>query len=61
MTQDGKDSTYNAGDPGLIPGSGRFPREESDYPHSSTLAWIIPWTAEHGGIQSMKSQSVGHD
>ena len=24
---DGKESTYNAGDPGLIPGSGRSPRE----------------------------------
>ena len=23
----GKESTYKAGDPGLIPGSGRFPRE----------------------------------
>jgi len=23
----GKESTYNAGDPGLIPGSGRYPRE----------------------------------
>ena len=24
---DGKASSYNAGDPGLIPGSGRYPRE----------------------------------
>ena len=22
-------------------------------PHSSTLAWKIPWTAEPGGLQSM--------
>ena len=29
--------------------------------HSSTLAWRIPWTEEAGGLQSMGSQSVGHD
>ena len=26
-------------------------------PHSSTLAWKIPWTEEPGGLQSMGSQS----
>ena len=26
-------------------------------PHSSTLAWKIPWTEEHGGLQSTGSQS----
>ena len=30
-------------------------------PHSSTLAWKIPWTEEPGGLQSMESQRVGHD
>ena len=30
-------------------------------PHSSTLAWKIPWTEEPGGLQSMRSQRVGHD
>ena len=29
--------------------------------HSSTLAWKIPWTEEHGRLQSMGSQRVGHD
>ena len=29
--------------------------------HSSTLAWSIPWTKEPGGLQSMRSQRVGHD
>ena len=29
-------------------------------PHSSTLAWKIPWTEEPGGPQSMGSQRVGH-
>ena len=26
-------------------------------PHSSTLAWKIPWTEEPGRLQSMRSQS----
>ena len=30
-------------------------------PHSSDLAWIIPWTAEPGGLLSMGSHRVGHD
>ena len=29
--------------------------------HSSTLAWKIPWTEEPGRLQSIGSQSVGHD
>ena len=27
-------------------------------PHSSTLAWKIPWTEEPGGLQSMGSLGV---
>ena len=30
-------------------------------PHSSTLAWKIPWTGEPGGLLSMGSHRVGHD
>ena len=30
-------------------------------PHSSTLAWKIPWTEEPGGLQSTGSRRVGHD
>ena len=30
-------------------------------PHSSTLAWKIPWTEGPGGLQSMGSWRVGHD
>ena len=30
-------------------------------PHSSTLAWKIPWTEEPGALQSMGSLRVGHD
>ena len=29
--------------------------------HSSLLAWRIPSTEEPGGLQSMGSQTVGHD
>ena len=29
--------------------------------HSSLLAWRIPWTDEHGGLQSMGLQRVGHN
>ena len=30
-------------------------------PHSSTLAWKIPWTEEPGGLKSMGLLGVGHD
>ena len=30
-------------------------------PHSSTLAWKIPWTEEPGRLQSMESLRVRHD
>ena len=30
-------------------------------PHSSTLAWKIPWTEEPSRLQSMGSQRVRHD
>ena len=29
--------------------------------HSSVHAWRIPWTEEPGGLQSIRSQRVGHD
>ena len=30
-------------------------------PHSSTLAWRVPWTEEPSGLQSMGSLRVGHN
>ena len=51
----GKESAHNAGDLGSIPGLGRSLGEGKDT-HSSILAWRIPWT-----LQSMESQTVGHD
>ena len=38
-----------------------FSLEMAMAPHSSTLAWKIPWTEEPGRLQSMGSLRVGHD
>ena len=35
--------------------------EKAMAPHSSTLAWKIPWTEEPGRLQSMGSLGVEHD
>jgi len=44
----------------------KYPRvelltEKAMAPHSSTLAWKIPWTEEPGRLQSMGLLRVGHD
>ena len=35
--------------------------EKAMAPHSSTLAWKIPWMEEPGGQQSMGLLRAGHD
>ena len=35
--------------------------EKAVAPHSSTLAWKIPWTEGPGGLQSMESLGVGQN
>ena len=35
--------------------------EEGVAPHSSTLAWKIPWTEEPGRLQSMGLLRAGHN
>ena len=35
--------------------------EKAMAPHSSTLAWRIPWMGEHGRLKSMGSLRLGHD
>ena len=57
---DRKESSCNAGDPGLIPGLGRSPGE-GKATQSSILAWRIPWTEDPGRLQSTGWQSIGHD
>ena len=60
---DGKESAYNVGDLGLIPGLGRSPREENGNPlqysclEKSHGFFSFPPT----GLQSMWSQRAGHD
>ena len=68
-----KESACNAEDPGSLPESGRSPGEgighslqcfwasQAMTPHSSTLAWKIPWMVKPGRLQSMGSLRVGHD
>ena len=55
---DVKESACNAGDPGSIP---EDPLEKDMVSHSSIPAYIIPWTEEPGGLQSMGSQRVRQD
>ena len=37
------------------------PLEKEMAPHSSILAWKVPWTEEPGGLQSMGLQGAGQD
>ena len=56
----GKESVSSAGDADSILGQGDPPEQEM-VTHSSILAWRIPQTKELGGLQSIRSQRVGHD
>ena len=60
VAQTAKNLLVNAWGPGSIPESGR-PLEKGMATHSSIFAWEIPWTEQPGGLQSMRSQRVGHD
>ena len=44
-----------------VPRGGEYPLEEGMATHSTILAWRIPCTGLHGGLQSMRSQSAGHE
>ena len=55
-----KTNAGDAGDMGLIPGSGKSLEKEMKT-HSSILARIIPQTMEPGRLQSLGSQRVRHD
>ena len=47
--------------PTCLTGAHPLKTEKAMAPHSSTLAWKIPWTEEPGGLQSMGSLRVRHD
>ena len=49
----------DTGDTSSIPWPRRSPKGGNG--NSSILAWIVPWTEEPGGLQSVGSQRVGHD
>ena len=66
----GKESAYNAGDPGLVPGLGRFPGEGNGYPlqysclgnlmDTRSLAGYSPWghkKARHDGATFTHSRT----
>ena len=55
MVRNSSANAEDAGDVGLIPGSGRFLEKEMATSFS-VLAWKIPWTEEPGRLQSMGSQ-----
>ena len=57
---DGKESTCNVGDLGVILGW-EDPLEEGVATHSSVLAWRIPGTGEPDGLLSRESHRVRHD
>ena len=57
---DGKVSVYNEGDRVRSLGW-EDPLEKEMAIHSRTIAWKIPWTEEHGRLQAMGSQRVGHN
>ena len=50
-------------DPGLIPGSGRFPGKGNGYPFQYGVenSWRILWTEEPGRLQSMRLQTAKCD
>ena len=54
------DSVGDAGDAGLIPGSGRSLGESNGNPLQYPT-WRIPWTEEPGRLWSMGSQRVRHN
>ena len=55
----GKESAYNAGDPGSVLGLGRCPREGNGNPFQ--CFWKTPWTKEpvHVACNRGHSQSMG--
>ena len=59
-SSDGKNSVCNAGDLGLIPGSGISPGEGNGKPFQYSCP-EIQWTEEPGRLQSIGSQRVRHD
>ena len=58
---DCKASAYNEVEPRVQSLGWEDFLEKEMAPHSSTLAWRIPWTEDLGRLQSMGSERVGHN
>jgi len=57
----GKESTCNAGDPGLIPGMGRSPGERIVYPLQYSLASLVAQTVKNlPAMQEFSSVQFSH-
>ena len=54
-------NAYPSSLPWLFSSLGTAVTEKAMAPHSSALAWKIPWMEEPGGLQSMGSLRVRHD
>ena len=52
----GKESAFNEGDLGSIPGFGRS-LEKGKATHSSILAWRIPWSIQSMGLQRVRKRN----
>ena len=49
-----KESACDTGDPWVR----KIPLEKGIATHSSILAWRVPWTEEHGRLQSVRLQKI---
>ena len=58
---DGRESTFNAGDPEFDPREGKIHWRRRWQATPVFLPGEFPWTEEPGGLQSMGSQRGGHD
>ena len=56
---DSKESAYNGGDMGLIPGLGKIPWKRAWQPAPVFLPGESPWTEEPVGLESIVSQRDG--
>ena len=62
LQSQGSCSVWSSKDlPDFLTSSAMYLMEKAMAPHSSTLAWKIPWMEEPGGLQSMGSIRVRHD
>ena len=58
----GKESTYNAGDPGLIPELGRSPGEGHGYPLQYSWASLVAqWERIHLPVPDMQAHPLGQE